>query len=123
MPYGANVLAMAKKFDLALRDLEKAVELGYQDGSAFSTIATINFELKQYDKSLEYFAKSIELAPTYAITYYNRANVYYQTGDRRAAIEDLEKCLSFEPDDALKKLINERLEYLSRLLSGSDRSD
>jgi tetratricopeptide (TPR) repeat protein len=107
--------AMMKKFDLALSDLEKAIELGYQDGSTYSSIATVNFELKRYEKSLEYFAKSIELAPNYAITYYNRSNVYYQVGNNKAAIEDLERCLSFEPDENLKKLINERLGFLRAL--------
>ena len=104
--------AMLKKFDLALSDLEQAFVLGYQDASAYSTVATICFELKQFPKALEYFAKAIELDSSYPLTYYNRSNVLHELGDNEAAIADLEKCLEFNPEEDFKQLIVRRLDLL-----------
>ena len=104
--------AMLKKFDLALEDLEKAIALGYEDSSVFCTVATIYFEKKQHRKALDYFAKAAELDPNYPLIYYNRSNVMHELGDSNAAIADLEKCLSFDPEDDLKELIARRLDLL-----------
>lgn len=68
--------AMIKKFSLALADLEQVFALGYTDASAYCTTATIYFELKQLQKSLHYFLKSIKEDPDYLIAYYNRSNVF-----------------------------------------------
>ena len=104
--------AMAKKFDLALSDLERAFELGYEDASAYSTVATIYFEQKQFQKALWYFANALELDPTYPLAYYNRANVLLELGEKRAAIGDLEKCLQLGPDENFKQLVLRRLNFL-----------
>ncbi|GLU34490.1 tetratricopeptide repeat protein [Trinickia caryophylli] len=107
-----TVYAMLKKFDLALGDLERAFALGYADVTAYCTIGNIFFQLKQPQKSLEYFNKAIELDASYPFAYYNRSNVLHELGDDKAAIADLEKCLVFNPDENMKQLIVRRLDLL-----------
>ena len=68
--------------------------------------------MKQYQKSLDYFAKAIALDPNYPFIYYNRSNVLHELGDNKAAIEDLEKCLVFNPDEDMRRLIDRRLDLL-----------
>lgn len=104
--------AMMKRFDLALRDLERAFALGYVEASAYCTVATIYFELKQYPKALEYFAKAVELDASYPFIYYNRSNVLHEMGDNAAAIADLETCLTLDPDENTKQLVMRRLAFL-----------
>lgn len=97
---------------MALSDLERAFALGYADASAYSTVATIYLELKRFSDALRYFAKAIELNPNYPWTYYNRSDVFHELGDDRAAVADLKKCLEFNPEENLKKLILSRLGLL-----------
>lgn len=104
--------AMQKKFDLALRDLERAFTLGYVEASAYCTMGTVYFELKQFQKALEYFAKAIRLDPHYPFSYYNRSNVLHELGDNEAAIADLQTCLTLNPEEGMKQLILRRIEFL-----------
>lgn len=104
--------AMLNKFDLAQKDLERAFALGYAEASAYCTIGTVCFQVKQYQKSLDYFAKAITLNPNYPFIYYNRSNVLHELGDNKTAIADLEKCLEFNPDESMRQLIDRRLDLL-----------
>ncbi|NWD72289.1 tetratricopeptide repeat protein [Pseudomonas gingeri] len=87
--------AMLKEIDMALTDLEWGLALGYVDTLAYSSMATICFELKRFSDALRYFAKAVELDPNHRLIYYNRSNILHALGDNKAAIEDLEKCLGF----------------------------
>lgn len=104
--------AMLKKFDLAIRDLEQAFALGYDEASAYCAMGTIYFQLKQFPRALEYLAKASELDAGYPFTYYNRANVLHELGDDEAAIIDLEKCLTLHPDESMRQMILRRMSAL-----------
>lgn len=101
--------AMARKTDLALKDLNRAIALGYSDVSIYCTIGMIYFELNDYQEALGYFEKAIEVKPDYPFTYHNRASVYEALGDFNAAVADLERCLTFGPNDALRKKLKDRI--------------
>lgn len=104
-----TVFAMTKQFEAALRDLEKAFALGYAEASAFSTAGTICLETQQYDKALSHYKKAVELNPDYPFTYFNRANVYDALGNKKAAIADLETCLSMGGAEDFRQLVFKRL--------------
>lgn len=104
--------AMIKKMNLALSDLHRAIELGYTDASAYCTIATIFLESGDYPQSLDYFGKALKLNPDQPFVYFNRARAYETLGDFKAAITDLEQCLTYNPDDALSARIKERVAQL-----------
>ncbi|GAU00882.1 tetratricopeptide repeat protein [Burkholderia stabilis] len=84
-----TTFAMIKKTDLALNDLNRAIELGYTDPSAYCTLATIFLEGGGYQKSLDYFDKALKLNPDQPFVYFNRARAYETLGDLKAAIADL----------------------------------
>ena len=106
--------AMIKKKDLALSDLNRAIELGYSDASVYCTIGTVYLESSDYRKSLDYFDRALKINPDQPFVYYNRANVYEALGDKRAAVADLEKCLAYGPDDALSIKIKDRMMQLRK---------
>ncbi|MHA6853590.1 tetratricopeptide repeat protein [Ralstonia pseudosolanacearum] len=103
--------AMLKKFDPALRDLERALALGYSEASTYCTIGTVYVELKKFQKALEYFTKAIALDENYPFTYYSRSNVLHELGATEAAIADLERCLGFNPEESMRKLTFRRLNF------------
>ncbi|RQU12354.1 tetratricopeptide repeat protein [Burkholderia cenocepacia] len=107
-----TTFAMIKKTDLALNDLNRAIELGYTDPSAYCTLATIYLEGGAYQKSLDYFDKALKLNPDQPFVYFNRARAYETLGDINASIADLERCLIYNPDDALSAKIKERVAQL-----------
>lgn len=104
--------AMLKKFDLALSDPAQAIAFGYVDASTYSTAATVCFELKKFENSLDYFSKAINLDPSYLLAYYNRSNVWHELGENEAAIADLEKCLASNSDENFKHLVVRRLDFI-----------
>ncbi len=109
-----TIYAMMKQFDFALSDLQLALNLGYVDESIYNTMATIYLEKNQLQQSLFYFSKAIELNSDSLLSYYNRSSTHYALGEKTAAIIDLEKCLTLNPDEATKKLINEKIAFLKK---------
>lgn len=107
-----TVLAMARRFEPAMQDLERAFSLGYADASAFSTAGTVCMELGQYGKAQAFYARAIEMNPEYPFTYFNRSRVHLAMGNRKAAIADLEACLRMGPEDDFKELVLRRLREL-----------
>ena len=103
--------AMAKKFDLAIADLERAFALGHKEPYAYCTVATIHVELKQFPKALEYFAQAIQIDPKNALAYYNRSSALHGLGDKQAAIADLERCLSLGQDERFNQSAMRKLEF------------
>ncbi|WP_408581565.1 tetratricopeptide repeat protein [Burkholderia cepacia] len=65
-----------------------------------------------YQKSLDYFDKALKLNPDQPFVYFNRARAYETLGDINASIADLERCLTYDPDDALSAKIKERVAQL-----------
>jgi tetratricopeptide (TPR) repeat protein len=69
-------------------------------------------ELKQHQKALEYFAQAIAVDPNNALVYYNRSSALHGVGDKQAAIADLEKCLTFNPEERFRQAVSRKLEFL-----------
>ncbi|WP_396899279.1 tetratricopeptide repeat protein [Burkholderia anthina] len=98
---------------LALNDLNRAIELGYTDPSAYCTLATIYLEGGAYQKSLDYFDQALKLNPDQPFVYFNRARAYETPGDIKTSIADLERGLPYNPDDdMLSAKIKERVVQL-----------
>jgi tetratricopeptide (TPR) repeat protein len=104
--------ALLGKYDLALRDMERAFSLGFAAATAYCTMGNIYSELRQFHNALECYSKAIALDASYGITYLSRSDVLHELGDDRAAVADLEKCLELITDEGLRKEIARRMDLL-----------
>ena len=77
--------------DLAMRDLDKVIELSPTFVYAYYNRAFISSKLNNLDAALNDLNKAIELYPEFAEAYYNRGLVYLRMGKTRLGIQDLSK--------------------------------
>jgi len=57
-------------------------------------------EQEEYERAIVEFTESIELAPNYALAYFNRGLAYYYLGDYDNAIKDYTEALRLKPSDS-----------------------
>ena len=75
-----NIYIKLQKYDLALINFEKTINLNKEFFQGYNNIANIHKELKNIEKSISFFRKAIELNPNYINALYNLAVVYYEIG-------------------------------------------
>jgi tetratricopeptide (TPR) repeat protein len=61
---------------------------------------TAYYEMQDYGRAIEDYARAIELNPDYAAAYYNRGTAYARSQDYRRAIEDYGWAIGLNPEDA-----------------------
>lgn len=77
--------------DLAMRDLDKVIELSPTFVYAYYNRAFISSKMNNLDAAVTDLSKAIELYPGFAEAYYNRGLVYLRMGKTRLGIQDLSK--------------------------------
>ena len=77
--------------EMALRDLDKVIELSPTFVYAYYNRAFISSKLNNMDAALRDLDKAIELYPGFAEAYYNRGLIYLRQGKTQAGIADLSK--------------------------------
>lgn len=77
--------------ELAMRDLDKVIELSPTFVYAYYNRAFISSKLNNLEAALSDLDKAIELYPEFAEAYYNRGLVYLRMGKTRQGIQDLSK--------------------------------
>ncbi|HEY8099483.1 MAG TPA: tetratricopeptide repeat protein [Burkholderiaceae bacterium] len=108
-----TLYAMMKEHTKATADLMHALELGYNDASVFTTLATIYKDLGDFSNALRYFSHAETMAPDNPFIYYNRSGVYLALGNKALAEADLKKCLELGPDANSRAAIQKRLEEVN----------
>ena len=93
-------------YEKALGDYLKIVELDKDQEFAkenylYNNIGLIyRFNIKDYQKALEYYTKEIEVHPKSAVGFRNRADLYYNDlNDKEKALEGYNKAIELEPND------------------------
>ncbi|MCX6009298.1 MAG: tetratricopeptide repeat protein, partial [Chloroflexi bacterium] len=66
------------------------------------------------DKAATDYSKAIELAPSYAMAYYNRGIVYDNMGQADLALADLNKTIELSDDADLTAAARERISEIQR---------
>lgn len=77
--------------DLAMRDLDKVIELSPTFVYAYYNRAYISSKMNNLDAALADLDKAIELYPGFAEAYYNRGLIHLRMGKTRLGIQDLSK--------------------------------
>ena len=85
------------KYDLALTNFQKTVDLNKNFFQGYNNLANIYKELKNTEKSIKFFKKAIELSPNYINALYNLAIVYSEIGKYEKSSIYFKKVLKINP--------------------------
>lgn len=77
--------------ELAMRDLDKVLELDPRFVYAYYNRAFISAKLNNFDAALEDLNQAIQIYPNFAEAYYNRGLILLRIGKTKAGIADLSK--------------------------------
>jgi tetratricopeptide (TPR) repeat protein len=102
--------------DRALADIDSGIAIAPDLGDAFIDRGAVSIALGRYPQALEDLNKGIALgAHRPEVAYYDRAIVFEQQGDIRAAYNDYKKALEIEPgfEPAAKELKRFRVVHKS----------
>jgi len=89
---------MAKRWDKAIEDFTRAIDLDPNNVSAFTNRGGANDELKRYEEAIEDYNRAIELDPNNAYTYYNRSLAKEKLGMDDEADADYAYAKKLMPD-------------------------
>lgn len=104
----AQLYALALEYDLAIADMDNAIELAETDREDFSPTDLAELYvlrgqmvilLYEWDRVLENYNTALALDSEYAPAYYYRGLLYYSVLEREDALADFEHYLSIAPDE------------------------
>ena len=101
----ADLILQKKGEDIKILDLRELTTV-----TDYFVICSTSTDVQ--NKAIADFSKAIELAPSKAVTYYNRGVVYYRKGERAKAIADFNRVVELSKDPALTQKAED---YLRRL--------
>ena len=91
-----------QKYDLAIADYTKAVELDPKFAWAYHNRGLAYYYLQKYNLAIADYTKAIELDPKFAWAYHNnRGNAYYDLKKYELAIADYNKAIALDQNDAM----------------------
>jgi len=107
-PYlvSGNCLIQKKEYQPALKQLEKAIDIGVTTPQAYFTAAQLTFSLKDADKTIAYLEDGAAMGLEKTVPYYDMLfRAYFLSGNKEAAKKTLGEMLethgSFKNRDAL----------------------
>lgn len=86
--------------DIEKHNLSDKEESSAQKVDRYSSAGVAYSELQEYEKSIQYHNKAIELANSIPALFYNRANSFNKLGEYQQAIIDYKKAITLDPDNA-----------------------
>ena len=92
----ANIYRTQEKFDLAIDDYTKAIELVRDNSLWYLNRAKLYQEIGQENNAFRDFSKAIELEPEIAENWYNRGDFHYNFGHDKDALNDLKEALKVD---------------------------
>ena len=95
-----NAYYRAGKFEQAIKDFNKAIELQPAYGTAYNNRGNAYKNTAKYKQALEDYSKAIELQPKYAEAYSNRGLVLNDAGKFEQALTDFEQAVKLQPNNA-----------------------
>ena len=91
--------------DLALKELRQAEKYHPNSYMVSNNMGTVFTDMKQYDKAIEYYLKTIKFTPKFENVYKNLAVNYYELKKYKECVETLDK-IKWQTDDYLSQLYN-----------------
>lgn len=91
------------RLDLALADLEKAIELNPHHFDSYLALDYTLFQKHELDRIIEYWNRFIELEPDHPRAYLERSGTYYHKKDFVNSLRDLKKSCDLGNKEACKR--------------------
>jgi tetratricopeptide (TPR) repeat protein/S1-C subfamily serine protease len=91
-----NLYFNQQKYELALADYNKAIELDSNDAYAYNNRGNLYYDQQKYDLALADFTKAIELNRNFAEAYLGRGVVYYLQQKYELALADFNKAIELD---------------------------
>jgi len=85
------------KYDLAIQDYNKAIEINPKLAVAYSNRGSAHSSKGEYDLAIQDFDEAIEINPKDAEAYYNRGSAHSSKGEYDLAIQDFDKAIEINP--------------------------
>ena len=99
--YRSGYYIKKKKFDLAKKDLDKALEItqryNLKPRNVFNGYGILYYEIGDYPRALENFNLALQYNEEFYEAYLNRGNLYHRIGKYDLAIEDYSRSLELYP--------------------------
>ncbi len=92
-------LVYVGQYKRALKDFDKAIELGGNSSDVFEGRGNAWFGLEEIEKAIDDYTRAIKRQPTVE-AYCNRGRAHASLGQSGKAIADLTKALELDPEDA-----------------------
>jgi tetratricopeptide (TPR) repeat protein len=88
------------KFDLAIKELDQAVQLDAKNALVFSVRGAIRFRMKEYDKAITDLDEAIRLSPNKATSgYYIRGSAWYMKKEYAKGVTDFDEAIRLNPKE------------------------
>jgi tetratricopeptide (TPR) repeat protein len=94
----AFILTALERYEQALSDLDRAIELDAEYAPAWSNRGAVYQRLERYEESLEAYNQAVELAPNDVNAWNNRGITLYNLGRNEEALASVEKALEIRPN-------------------------
>jgi tetratricopeptide (TPR) repeat protein len=104
-PHPIFELCTAKRFEEALQLCRDEVVESPGEAEGYRHTADVLELAQRHGEALPYRNRVLELAPGSAANYFSRGDLFYQTGNHAAAIEDFSRAAELDSDGALGSLI------------------
>ena len=89
-----------KDYISALNLYNEAIQINPNAAEAYNGRSYVNWNLKNYNQSIEDATKAIQINPNYAEAYKNRGNSYYDLKNYNQAMTDFNKAIQIDPNYA-----------------------
>ena len=75
-------------------DFRMVIKLKPDFAEAYDNLGWLHMQFQEYDESIDYLSKSLELKPNEGWAYYTRGRCYYQKGDLQRGLKDIKTSCS-----------------------------
>ena len=96
-----RLYAVQKKYDLAMEDMDRAIELDTANTFAYFNRAIMHYEQEHYQEAMDDLNRVLRDEPGNALTLYNRGLISAQLGAYEDALEDMDRVININPDNVL----------------------
>ena len=90
-----------QKYEQAIADNDKAIEINPENYNAYNVRGIANENLKRYEQAIADYGKAIDINSKNDVIYANRGKVYFKLEQYEQAIADYNKAIEINPQSAL----------------------